>query len=1768
MHPALETLRAELERLCEIDELDELARTVLGDRQADALGGSNSKAARAGALLGACRQARATEALCDALVAQHEAVSPEISQLRLLGLEGESRLDAGASLGSFAIVAEFGNGRLSTSYHAERDGVAVRLRCYSSGACRDISGLNRSLTQLRLMRRIQHPALPADVQIERAAGQTLVAHSLFDGVSLDQYLAATGPLSFADSAPILSRIADGLSALHSSRLAHGNLSPSNVLINTRGEVCLLDSGAQFLRLRAPKQNGQLIAMNLPGDSRCLAPELIAGELPTPASDLYALGCLHFLLLTGQAPFTGAPSEQIVGHLHSPPPDPRRQLPNAGFTAVQSECVQSLLAKQPSERPASAEDLLGELDRLLSAPMTIACAVTDDELNQMAEEIVTNPWDEEALDRLADSTKREAEPARVISLLQHAARQLNGDEGPAVQRAILNIHRRAGSVAENSKQFEAAEEIYRHLHVLDKSNDEILTALTRVRCQLGRHEEIIERLLAEVDAATSAVTRAAALGRIGEIYQLADESDQALVAYAQAFVSLPSVEAYARAIEELAGSHDDAWAEALSSCVEVAEANELAPDEKRHLLLQMSVWYVERLGRGDLSVPCYRQLLSDDPTDVAAIDGLCAVLRESQQWTELGTILLAGAAASGNSGPRSRQLLFEAAEMLESKLNNPVGACELYERIHNEDPTHEGAGAALERLYERAGNSDAKVRLLAERAGSLRGEERLTALCSLAVTYENELDRLEEAETRFSEALKESPLWLDALRGLDRIYTRTHRYHELAQNLTQQVTAATTPRQQITLHERIATIAADEFLDHEAAATAWTCVLDLDGDHLAALAGLSRHYRALERYEDLLPVLEQHIKLLVDRSLRLSKLVELASVLDQLGIPERAIAVLEEALDVDPKHAAALESLAKLQAQGGDADRAVEAIDALARAAGNDTERAEHYLRAATLLDNQELPQEAIEHYKLALDAMPSDRKIAERLRAAYTTTGDPNSAAELFEREIADTEGKAQGARLRGQLAQLCLSSLDDTERARTNANAAMKLDPTNLEALRVLGDIASNEENFNEAITHYEQVISHADSLSKLDASRLSERYTTALLSSGQKQKGLAAADAWLVRDHDQYEVVLRVADICFEHAAPQRAYDLYADLRHRFESSLIDEDLAHLSYRLGESARRTGQLEIAFSELQRAVSLDATTPQPIESIAKIHEAREQWEDAVRLMYEQAELETGDARVEIFIKIGDLAAAKLGDPNYAAESYLFALSERRGDRKILTKLMQLYSEGKDWGMLIKVILKLAKGVDDVPQRAKYLHTAAMVAKREMGDTNLAGQLLEQAIELVPDFSDGLQTAAEIYRSTGQFEKLKSILKMTAGAAANSKDNALLLPTLTELAELYEYTLGQVDQAIAVYESAQKIEPDNWPRNHHLYELYSANTGRYLQQALKSQYRILDGDSFNPDACRALRGLYTDAKHTDGAWAMCQALALLDQADAEESAFFNSLRSEDAATLQNRISDEDWQTRLIHPQVNTVLTSVFALIEATFLKVRAKTAPQLGFTPADVIDASTSNEIAVRSIVYAADCLGVPEPPLLGKLEIAGELSIVNTTPPALVLGDAVLGVAVAVQAGAFMSARILTSFRPGFFIRHLMPSSAGLKAVLFAAIRLVMPKFPIPPKLKQAVGGASTALAQTIQGDARAKLKKLVKQLIEAEELDIKRWMAGVDYTADRAAFLMCNDLEVAVSIIRASQKGAASVAPEERVEAIFRFAGSMEYIDLRSRLGIVSHS
>src|SRR4029078_8656980 len=138
---------------------------------------------------------------------------------------------------------------------------------------------------------------------------------------------------------------------------------------------------------------------------------------------------------------------------------------------------------------------------------------------------------------------------------------------------------------------------------------------------------------------------------------------------------------------------------------------------------------------------------------------------------------------------------------------------------------------------------------------------------------------------------------------------------------------------------------------------------------------------------------------------------------------------------------------------------------------------------------------------------------------------------------------------------------------------------------------------------------------------------------------------------------------------------------------------------------------------------------PQPLLLLVKVYEAKKDWEEVVRQKTRRLDVVSGDERSARLLEIGEIPAARLSDRTRAAKSYVAALDERPDDRKILTKLMQLYSEEKDWSKLIDGVLKLAQKVSDNKQKAKYLHTAAIVCARQMGEVDKAIEFYDQVLE-------------------------------------------------------------------------------------------------------------------------------------------------------------------------------------------------------------------------------------------------------------------------------------------------------------------------------------------------------------------------------------------------------------------------------------------------------
>jgi hypothetical protein len=182
---------------------------------------------------------------------------------------------------------------------------------------------------------------------EPADGQPpYVVMELVDGPSLEDVL-ARGPLDARRTMDIIAQAAAGLQAAHAAGLIHRDIKPANLLLARGGTVKITDFGiAHAVGSAAVTPSGEI--MGTPGYH---APEQVAGEQVTPASDLYALGVVAYECLVGAPPFAGSAVEMAVAHRDRPLPLLPPPVP-----ADVSAFVAELTAKDPARRPGSAAEV--------------------------------------------------------------------------------------------------------------------------------------------------------------------------------------------------------------------------------------------------------------------------------------------------------------------------------------------------------------------------------------------------------------------------------------------------------------------------------------------------------------------------------------------------------------------------------------------------------------------------------------------------------------------------------------------------------------------------------------------------------------------------------------------------------------------------------------------------------------------------------------------------------------------------------------------------------------------------------------------------------------------------------------------------------------------------------------------------------------------------------------------------------------------------------------------------------------------------------------------------------------------------------------------------------------------------------------------------------------------------------------------------------------------------------------------------------------------
>jgi pimeloyl-ACP methyl ester carboxylesterase len=169
---------------------------------------------------------------------------------------------------------------------------------------------------------------------------------------------ADGPLPFSRAIQISRDVCRALVIAHGSGVIHRDIKPANIWISADGSAKLGDFGvASAAGLSRITMVGMVV-----GTAAYMSPEQAQGHEIDARSDLYALGCVLYELVTGRPPFIGAePLAVISQHVHAAAPSARRD--NSELPENVEGLIGRLLAKDRRDRPASAADVLDELDRI-------------------------------------------------------------------------------------------------------------------------------------------------------------------------------------------------------------------------------------------------------------------------------------------------------------------------------------------------------------------------------------------------------------------------------------------------------------------------------------------------------------------------------------------------------------------------------------------------------------------------------------------------------------------------------------------------------------------------------------------------------------------------------------------------------------------------------------------------------------------------------------------------------------------------------------------------------------------------------------------------------------------------------------------------------------------------------------------------------------------------------------------------------------------------------------------------------------------------------------------------------------------------------------------------------------------------------------------------------------------------------------------------------------------------------------------------------------
>ncbi len=929
--------------------------------------------------------------------------------------------------------------------------------------------------------------------------------------------------------------------------------------------------------------------------------------------------------------------------------------------------------------------------------------------------------------------------------------------------------------------EAAIAVYNKVLDLDGDDVRALDALIKRYLGLSRWVDLLAVYAKKADLVADPEEKKRIYYQVGAVYEreLGDVA-RAIDTY-QKILELDPDDLQALSRLDVLYEQAHNWEELLSVLTRESEMTS-DPNEAVSYQYRIAELYEKRLDDVPRAIELYRDILSQQPDHGPTLDalegikngevdplGAAAVLEPvyeaASDWMKLVTVHEVQVQHSDDAFQQV-ELLHRIARLHEDAMDNHAAAFDTYARALVLDNGNQDTLLNLERLATVVNRWPDVARLYdAELDKLTETPDRLVELgLRVAQIYETQLENVNDAIGRYRRVAEVEPENQTAIRSLDRLFTQTERWGDLANVLAREAEIGDTPDEILEFKYRLGQVHETRLGDLDQAISAYRDVLNAAPEHTPTLDALEALFAAG------------------------TKQMEIGEILEPLY---RSVGEWEKLGQVYEAQLAHTPTEPSEEGVGGQEDRLAA------------------YYRIAELHEEKLLDAAgALEVNVRALKEYPLDEKSGEDApRLAAVVDGGWDTLANAY----ADVLGLHQDPQVQTaigkRLARTFEDELGDITKAEETYKYVLSVDPLEVDALANLDRIYLSTESWQELAQVLEQrVKAGADELELVELhARLGEIYEERLADVpnairvfkrifdelDKAHEGAIAALGRIYESQEAWTELNAVYERELENAGGDSAE---ADIRAK---------IAHLA------ADRLNDPERAIETWKVVLDLRGEDPEALGALANLYENLEMWRELVEILEREYEIAIDDdARVNTLTRRARIFTDKLGRDEMALEDYNRVLDIDFGNLAALRAICAIRRRGDDPTELVNSLHQM------VDRGAALLDGEELKEVfRELGKTY--GEQLQQPydaadawrklLEVGPDF-EAMDALEAIYRAE---ETWKEVIDVKMQRAAALEDPEQKIEEYRQVAALWNDPVGEPDSATPAYQHILEVEPSN-----------------------------------------------------------------------------------------------------------------------------------------------------------------------------------------------------------------------------------------------------------------------------------------------------------------------------------------------------------------------